>query len=66
MLLLLWWWWIWRHTWNGKGVKGEISMVIFEVEVVVAVVAVVVVVVVDMIGYLEWGRSELRNKYGYL
>ena len=33
-------------------VKGEINMVVFEVEVVVAVVA--VVVVVDMEGRLEW------------
>ena len=41
---------------NGEGVKGEISMVIFEVDVVVAVVA-VVVVVVDMEGRLEWGRG---------
>ena len=44
---------------NVEGVKGEISMVIFEVEVVVAVAAVVVVVVVvvDMEGRLEWRRG---------
>ena len=39
-------------------------MVVFEVEVVVAVG--VVVMVVNMKGYLEWGRSERRNKYGHL
>ena len=48
-----------------KGVKEGINMVVFEVEVVVAVV-VVVMVVMDMEGHLEWGRSERRNKYGYL
>ena len=47
-----------------KLVKEGTDMVVFEVEVVVAVVA--VVVVVNMKGYLEWGRSERRSKYGYL